>query len=506
MQQEEELPYDCELLPTQGAYNSVYNVQGATPPKVCRISVVPNVDVGKVNAKYPSKEEKESREYLLELRGDITNEALVLLYRARYMLTFLNRFPQLGPSIVKEIGNTVAFSGQNPLEKLRRIYNIALCDKVFEGISKYGSNYALVVQCMEKLDGPWKGTSIEEIFSLLWFFSTSQTAFHFRHRDLKPANLLTRSYEKKKKFFFAWTNDSLPRESWIKNRWWITVSQLPVVIDLDFATVSKSLFYMDRNRLGTYDYAPPDAICQEYVTEIANLNGGFENIGYTAKEGERFLDAGEDDDDGYDMWAIAMILLRTFLKPEYQDVLNTLRPKAKADYQLTFNSREDTEWNLPEFDPEPTKDYRTYLIINAAISSVVLAENDDFAFPKLWESEEYGFRYPKLVVGSSVFAKAMNNYSVKAFKRAFENPTRVSDQHRELIRYLMNWNPQKRGGRGRVLFDFSDEGRLFHPLTERPKKKDVPPPETIVFNQGTMDGNKHRTISKEDVPHLQMKI
>ncbi len=58
MQQEEELPYDCELLPTQGAYNSVYNVQGATPPKVCRISVVPNVDVGKVNAKYPSKEEK----------------------------------------------------------------------------------------------------------------------------------------------------------------------------------------------------------------------------------------------------------------------------------------------------------------------------------------------------------------------------------------------------------------------------------------------------------------
>jgi serine/threonine protein kinase len=351
---------------------------------------------------------------------------------------------------------------------------------------------------MEKLDGPWKGTSIEEIFSLLWFFSTSQIAFHFRHRDLKPANLLTRSYAPKKKFKFMWKY-----EGEIKATWWIKVSQLPVVIDLDFATVSKSLSYEDRNRLGTYDYAPPDAICQEYMTQIADLNGGFESIGYTSTEHKRFLRGGDYDDDGYDMWAIAMILLRTFLQREYQEVLKTLRSKAKADYRLTFDRRRT--WDFPEFDPEPTKDYRTYLIINAIISSVVLAENDDFVFPNLWESEEYGFRYPKLLVGSVAFREAMNNNSVKAFKRAFEDPNRITDQHRKLIRYLMNWNPQKRGGQGDALFHFSEEGRLFHSLKTRPKGRE-PSSEVLVFDNSVMGQFDDPLITKEDVPHLQMKI
>lgn len=490
----------------QGAYNCVYRVQGSNPPAVLRVTIMPEPDEEVVRQLEPG-----SRWHFRAMRGDKDDEEFVLLYRARYMLTFLNQFIYaFGPSIVKEIGVTEVFSGSEAESVFRSQYDVSLCEKLEETMRQYappyGPGFYIMTQTMEELQGgPWKGTSAEEIFSLLWFLATTQRAIQFQHHDLKPANLLTRTYSQEQTFSFVFEfKDTRPKT------WTIQTDKVPVVIDLDFATIHYSFFDVDRIRVGTWHYAPPDALFLDYMYDLKALHRDFNYSDFVSPsedKWEKLFYFGKEDEDGYDMWAVGMILLENIAPMQMTTLRSLLMPIAR-EYREDVESV-ITSAGYSTYPNAPTPNERLYgvrkntslmyILINTVITCVV---QGSLALPLFENETKYGFRYPGFFFGSQPqFAKAFVIPELGAFQREF-NESDLFLPYRDLIRRLMSWNPRERGSQGVILEEFSKPGKIFHPfVVSQPARNG----ETFTYNE-VMENEEGPVMAYKDFNQLKSPI
>lgn len=486
------------ILAGEGNYNCVYEIGGSQPPTVARISVMPDK-----NEDVLRRLDRGSRNWFLAMRGDPYDETFSLLYRGQHLVPLLNRYRKaFGPSFVQDIGRTKTLSGPSPLGDLGKMYDITLCEKLMERVARYTGRYSLVLQYMEKLGPSWTGTSAEEIFALIWFFATTQRSLLFLHHDLKGANLLTRKYQQAQKFGFIFEVEQR------QLMWEFVASSLPVVIDFDFGTVRGTQFETDRDRLGTYTHAPPDAICRDFLTMVDETNGNniFASLGFDEGKKREFYEFGPADENGYDMWSIGMILLYNVWGIEEMEALQLMLVRAaNAFVSGIIKSLQGGRWNTP---PSETLNY---LFCNTIISCVVLEGSS--RFPALWEREGYGFRYPKWFFGTKRFDEILVpnreiplSMAVDRFRQIFHQNDVLFAKHRPLIQYLMGWDPQERGTQGSVLVEFSRPGQLFAPLVVQ-KGISKEANQTFRYNDTLMETQEGADIlDSNDREQLQMKI
>lgn len=453
-----------------GTYNCVYEIQNVAPPAVVTISVIPGADVERL-----SNMKKDTREWLVEARGDGSDDTFVLLYRGRYTLTFLNRFKkQLGPSFVREIGSIRVFAN---MEELAKKYNVELCDKTLAQIGRYKSyynesGYSLVMQTMEKLGPRWDGTKAEEIFSLLWFFSTSQRWFRFLHHDLRKDNVLTRRYAQTQEFVF---NLKLGEDM---ESWKIKANMLPVVIDFDFASTNLAQFEVDRDRLGSFQVAPPDALVREYVRDLQDANprrAVFESLAIL----DNFFQFGDTDENGYDLWSVGMIILENLAPVTIPKIRNGLLV-ASHRFAQTVNERIIEEKGWRGLYGDYNDKVIAYLFCNTIISCLVAEPQG--GVPRFIELPDYGFRYPGFFFNfeTTIFTDDF----IKNFRRDFHENDAVFGKHRKLIQYLMRWDPQQRGTQGAVLLDFSrKKGDIFYDFVMQEDDDDTQPQNVFSYTE-----------------------
>lgn len=482
-----------------GTFNCVFEIGGAQPPTVCRITVVPKTKDTQV------AQIIDDRGRFLASRGDQDNEEHALIHRARFMLTFLTRFRQvLGPSFVHELGQVQIFAGTNPLAELASVYRVnwGECTKLVENAKEYGKKigYSIVVQKMEKLGNPWSGFNLGQIFSLLWFFAKAHRAFRFRHHDLKPQNLLTRVYEKQHVFVFKHGN----------RIWKFPESNLPVVIDLDFATIRGTQFAVDRNRLGSYSYAPPDAIFREFLIDSKHYNRFRFNpdlhLGLSMEEWRACFSFGPDDQDGYDLWSIGLMILANLVPSTFmQKVIFELWPLSR-DFANMIQSYYFQQ--RLEFPPAPPKypHYLRYLFINTVISCAILTPYD----AKEWDWSHFGGsnpRYSGKLFKPKNFNNGMATNAVVRLHNGFHTQPRF-DQHRTLIQRLMAWEPTQRGGS--ILEDLSEPGQAFYPFlvdeAEMQRVRTLRRGQIFKYDPAIMEGTQEPLLTPEEIENLKNKI
>lgn len=474
---------------SRGSFNCIFEIGGAVPPTVCRISVVPDA------LEQDEWTLTDERDRFLARRGSTVTEAPSLVYRARFMLTFLNRFSYaLGPSFVQELGHVEVFAGRYPLQELERNYRVnwGQCTDLKQRAEDYeDQGYSVVVQKMEKLGDRWTSVSPEQIFALLWFFKTADLAFRFRHHDLSDGNILTRQYGGGgggKMFTFQFG----------KKSWVIRESVLPVVIDLDFATVNVSSFEVDASRVGTYEFAPPDALCREYLTDLLDFNsdtpGLVKRIGLRDnEEWEQCFSFGEKTNDGYDYWSVGYKILKNLLPTQVRVVRALLSAdKAKLFYKNIFNKIE-----LRTADMRSTKKYLKALYINTVITWAIVSSN--------WKMPTNDPRYPELLFHWDIYQSAFEIPEVQQLHDLVEESGSVAP-YRELIRYLMGWEPTERGLR--VLHRFSkSKGQIFYPLVVKtPTTTTTATGQIYTFDPRVMENAGDSLFTVEDKQHLEMKI
>lgn len=452
---------------------------------MCRISVVPDA------LEHDEWQLTDERDRFLARRGSIVTEAPSLVYRARFMLTFLNGFRYaLGPSFVQELGHVQVFAGRDPLQELERTYRVnwGQCTDLKQRAEDYeNQGYSVVVQKMEKLGDRWTSVSPEQIFALLWFFKTADLAFRFRHHDLSEGNILTRQYGGTTTFTFQFG----------KKSWVIQERVLPVVIDLDFATVNVSSFEVDASRVGTYEFAPPDALCREYLTDLLDFNpenpGLVQRVGMrNNEEWEQCFSFNEKTNDGYDYWSVGYKILRNLLPAQVRIVRAILAKKAEHFCENVFNKI----W-LRTADMRSTKKYLEALYINTVITWAIVSSN--------WKMPTNDPRYPSLLFHWDMYKPASEIPEVEQLHNVVDEAESVAP-YRDLIRYLMGWEPTERGIG--VLHRFSKrEGQIFYPfVVKTPMVATTTTGQVYTFDPRVMENKGDSIFTVEDKQHLEMKI
>jgi serine/threonine protein kinase len=206
-----------------------------------------------------------------------------MVMRGLQIVNVMQRYnSELGPSLVKEIEH---FTTKDAVE----IYEYfsskdhPMCRKILEEIQNIPKHmeYMFAVQITEYLSGETVAaafnsaavtnlqnfTSVERdfcAFALIWFLAVAQKRFGLRHRDIKESNVCFRVRTVLSPLTFVLGNTVFTFPP--------SVRYVPVVIDYDFATVSDSLNDEDRNVLGTYSSAPPEAILRELTGKKLPVN------------------------------------------------------------------------------------------------------------------------------------------------------------------------------------------------------------------------------------------
>ena len=225
----------------RGTYNAVFKVRGAN--EVLRVAAVRDIESAKD----------------LERGGLILN----LFTRAQ---------DEMGPSVLRETrpGRHVS-SWDDP----------TFINEVMERYP--AARY--YIQQLEFLSGGTIGQSKQPTeagtFSLVWFIWVAQAKFGFSHRDLSRGNIMFRILEEPQAFVF----EVAPNE-----RYRISMTQVPVVIDFDFGSVAITNAARRRSLTGTLEYCPPTLLAEK----MRQMNDYFQH---------------QSIGDEYDWWSLGVILI-----------------------------------------------------------------------------------------------------------------------------------------------------------------------------------------------------
>lgn len=328
----------------------------------------------------------------------------------------------LGPSLLKEISNYRVID-EDELDKHVRGQ---LCEKIIESQNKY-NNGRFALQHIEYLGGGLFNNKTyttlvftpEElcfsVFSLVWFFASSQQYFSFRHHDLKAGNLMLRNTTDAHLYHFTVDNTN--------TRYQFKSHVVPVVIDFDFATVYTSQSLDDRDAGGTEYTCSPDA-----AIFLLHLRNGIDyeppSLTY--------------EDHAYDWWSIGVCILELVLPVEklYGLFGSLYKPFLDNAMQaVSFLDANDYEFNR-----------RVLRGLFQSCCFAALVHESDVRPPR---TEHYGPIATMDDVWYGWTRQVRNHRDYKKMRRVLKQDIPMSLL--ELLQKLLSWDPKERNAYGKPM-------------------------------------------------------
>lgn len=273
-------------------------------------------------------------------------------------------------------------------------------------------NGPFYIQGIELLNGkPEQFKAMESAFSILWYFCTAVERIQFRHGDLKPENIVWRALEQDETRVFHYHE---------KIQYVMTFRlTVPVVIDMDFASL-----YGDRKHFwssGTAYTAPPEAI----IAQIMGLPLPF----YA------------------DWWSIGITFFYWWTGFKYEEFVDRTF-KGRYVGQVFM----DLEKNYSKFRTDKywmnvgTPNLFEYSMIQHLIGSPPLP--------------------PRAMNGPFYTSTKAQNIISEAIQKTKFPPIQLTNQQLNILRDLLSWNSEERGG-WKVITENFDGGQV----TKKPDYK-----------------------------------
>lgn len=287
---------------------------------------------------------------------------------------------------------------------------------------------------------------VKDTFCLLWYFMTlGSPRLGFRHRDFKTDNLLLRKYDQSKAFRF---------ESKKYGTFEFLTDSVPVVIDFDFATLNSSNKTKPNARfiVGTWNYAPPEAFIFNLYkpllrkamksTHSSNPFADLEQV-----FGQPYIkwitsDRSFQGADGYDQWAVGLILLKKLCHLKSIKLLdlenNPMISKFAEIFELSIITFLDfSEKQVDDLFSSDTR-FLQHFFINTLLICAVRNESWENPFKNVPDF------YPRWLLHDNVdlFRAAMRNREFINFQQGLKK--KAFSNFFPLLRQLFAWNPDIR--------------------------------------------------------------
>lgn len=315
-----------------GSYNCILRyTDSQSKPWALRVTIFPKTTKTHIDQKHMSEKKILFNRLGLTFDSTIANKyAFLKRFRARAILQWIQSFKHIfGPSTLHV---------ERPVQTFDTLYEMAenlkidvqhlgktLCSTLMQTKKDFKANQISYEWSVEKQEflNSYRASMrtpdelATDAFCLLWFFATlGNTHLGFRHRDFKTDNLLLRTYDPPVMFQF---------HSKKHGNFAFVTSSVPVVIDFDFATLNSSNKSMPHDRfiVGTWAYAPPEAfIFKLYrpLLKTAMKENSLDDRVYLVNQLELIFgrpyihwitsDLTIQGVDGYDQWAVGLILLK----------------------------------------------------------------------------------------------------------------------------------------------------------------------------------------------------
>lgn len=378
-----------------------------------------------------------------------------LHYRARAILEWLQTLrPYLGPALLAT-RPWKSFPSFEALSEDLRVSQLDFSNKIQKdcpnliGTHKTLKDahvpYTWSVEKMERLE-EWDPKTVQDfqkhMFGFLWFFmvlGSKDGGVGFRHHDIKPGNLLTRRYraDKPHRFRFILGNARV---------WEFESTSMGVVIDFDLSTLDISRRQpAQRHMVGTLKYAPPEAIIYFLYEKSRNrraMNDSSLYADYYESEeifGAWYMNYDRQlDADGYDQWALGMILLDS-LELSFIDHFGDASLFAYAkQYEAAINDAMAVRGFFLEEEFETYSIHLFFGILHMCLIHGV-SEKDPFRNCPKW------FPIAFFESQKCIFIEAFKSQTYQAVKSSMPN-SKPLVHFRSLLHILLAWDPKDRIG------------------------------------------------------------